>query len=95
MNATTAGAKIVGPGDGTEGFLGSIGVRWLIDGIEDLDLLLFDPNGVLAQQDPAQDRFPTLGVQTELCPPSSGAYRLQASLYKGDGAYVVRSYRTP
>ena len=34
MNATTAGAKIVGPADGTEGFLGSIGVRWMIDGIE-------------------------------------------------------------
>jgi mannose-6-phosphate isomerase-like protein (cupin superfamily) len=34
MNATTAGVKIVGPGDGAEGFLGSIGVRWLIDGIE-------------------------------------------------------------
>src|SRR5215475_14169958 len=34
MNATAAGAKIVGPGDGTEGFLGSIGVRWLIDGFE-------------------------------------------------------------
>jgi mannose-6-phosphate isomerase-like protein (cupin superfamily) len=34
MNAAPAGAKIVGPGDGTEGFLGSIGVRWMIDGIE-------------------------------------------------------------
>ena|SRR5690349_18336829 len=34
MSAVTAGAKIVGPGDGTEGFLGSIGVRWMIDGIE-------------------------------------------------------------
>ena len=34
MNATAAGAKIVGPGDGAEGFLGSIGVRWLIDGFE-------------------------------------------------------------
>jgi mannose-6-phosphate isomerase-like protein (cupin superfamily) len=34
MNATAAGAKIVGPGEGAEGFLGSIGVRWLIDGFE-------------------------------------------------------------
>ena len=33
MNAT-AGTKIVGPGDGEEGFLGSIGVRFMIDGRE-------------------------------------------------------------
>jgi mannose-6-phosphate isomerase-like protein (cupin superfamily) len=34
MEATTAGVKIVGPGDGDEGFLGSIGVRFMIDGAE-------------------------------------------------------------
>jgi mannose-6-phosphate isomerase-like protein (cupin superfamily) len=34
MEATTAGAKIVGPGDAVEGFLGSIGVRFMIDGAE-------------------------------------------------------------
>jgi mannose-6-phosphate isomerase-like protein (cupin superfamily) len=34
MEATTTAAKIVGPNDGDEGFLGSIGVRFLIDGIE-------------------------------------------------------------
>jgi mannose-6-phosphate isomerase-like protein (cupin superfamily) len=34
MQATTTGAKIVGPGDGAEGFLGSIGVRFMIDGAE-------------------------------------------------------------
>ncbi|MFI5306903.1 MAG: hypothetical protein ACHQ53_06115 [Polyangiales bacterium] len=65
------------------------------EGIEDLDLFLFDPNGVLTQQDPAQDRYPTLGVQSELCPPVSGAYRLQASAYKGSGTYALRVYRTP
>jgi mannose-6-phosphate isomerase-like protein (cupin superfamily) len=34
MSTATAGAKIVGPHDGTEGFLGSIGVRFMIDGSE-------------------------------------------------------------
>jgi mannose-6-phosphate isomerase-like protein (cupin superfamily) len=34
MNVTATGVKIVGPGDGAEGFLGSIGVRWMIDGVE-------------------------------------------------------------
>jgi mannose-6-phosphate isomerase-like protein (cupin superfamily) len=34
MEATLAGPKIVTPADGAEGFLGSIGVRWMIDGAE-------------------------------------------------------------
>jgi len=34
MEATAASAKIVGPGDGGDGFLGSIGVRFMIDGLE-------------------------------------------------------------
>lgn len=34
MSAATTAVKIVGPGDAAEGFLGSIGVRFLIDGAE-------------------------------------------------------------
>src|ERR671933_381695 len=34
MEATTTGVKIVGPRDAAEGFLGSIGVRFMIDGAE-------------------------------------------------------------
>ena len=34
MGATTAAAKLVGPRDAKEGFLGSIGVRFMIDGSE-------------------------------------------------------------
>jgi mannose-6-phosphate isomerase-like protein (cupin superfamily) len=34
MQATAAGVKIVGPDDAQEGFLGSIGVRFMIDGAE-------------------------------------------------------------
>ena len=34
MDTAVARAKIVTPDDGLEGFLGSIGVRWLIDGAE-------------------------------------------------------------
>src|SRR5918912_528070 len=34
MEATTTGLKIVGPNDAQEGFLGSIGVRFMIDGFE-------------------------------------------------------------
>ena len=34
MNATTTAVKIVGPNDAPEGFLGSIGARFMIDGSE-------------------------------------------------------------
>jgi mannose-6-phosphate isomerase-like protein (cupin superfamily) len=34
METTVSGAKIVGPGNGDEGFLGSIGVRFMIDAHE-------------------------------------------------------------
>jgi mannose-6-phosphate isomerase-like protein (cupin superfamily) len=34
MGSATTGVKIVGPSQGDEGFLGSIGVRFLIDGVE-------------------------------------------------------------
>src|SRR5436305_12487428 len=34
MEAAAAGVKVVGPKDAKEGFLGSIGVRFMIDGSE-------------------------------------------------------------
>jgi mannose-6-phosphate isomerase-like protein (cupin superfamily) len=34
MEATARGVTVVGPGEGVEGFLGSIGVRFMIDGLE-------------------------------------------------------------
>jgi hypothetical protein len=34
METTAASVKVVGPDDGAEGFLGSIGVRFMIDGHE-------------------------------------------------------------
>ena len=34
METAVAGPKVIGPDAGREGFLGSIGVRFMIDGIE-------------------------------------------------------------
>ena len=34
METATTGAKLIGPDEGREGFLGSIGVRFMIDGAE-------------------------------------------------------------
>ncbi|HEU4975548.1 MAG TPA: cupin domain-containing protein [Baekduia sp.] len=34
METTVAGPKLIGPDDAEAGFLGSIGVRWMVDGAE-------------------------------------------------------------
>jgi len=59
------------------------------EGVSDLDLLLYDPAGVQSNQDSGQDRFPVLGMQSELCPPRGGAYRLQVQMYEGAGRFAV------
>lgn len=59
---------------------------------EDLDLVLYDPDNVQVQRDLAQDPYPVLGEQAEICPPMAGAYRLQVTMFKGRGRYLVRAY---
>jgi hypothetical protein len=64
-------------------------------GVKDMDLFLYDPNGVQTHQDPAQDRFPLLGTQADICPLEAGKYRVQVHMYEGGGRYALRAYRTP
>jgi hypothetical protein len=63
--------------------------------VEDMDLFLFDPSGVQTHQDSAEDRFPVLGLQSEVCPRDGGAYRLQVHMYKGGGTFAYGLFRTP
>lgn len=63
--------------------------------VGDLDLALFDPDGVEVQRDLGEDAFPVLGQPVNLCPPQPGAYRLQVSMYEGHGPYVVGVFHTP
>lgn len=65
------------------------------EGVEDLDLFLYEPDGVQSQQDPGEDRYPALGVQAEICPYQPGAYRIQVHMYRGQGPFALRVYRTP
>jgi len=64
-------------------------------GVQDLDLKLFDPNGVQLQQDIATDNYPALGVESPICPSTAGAYRLQVHMYRGSGPFGVQVYETP
>lgn len=63
--------------------------------VTDMDLFLYDPHGVQTHQDPGQDRFPVLGMQTEICPQAGGAYRVQVHMYEGAGAFAFGLYRSP
>jgi hypothetical protein len=64
-------------------------------GVEDLDLVIHDPAGVRWRQDLTQDANPVLGVDAELCPPESGAYRLHVRMAAGQGEFLAGVYRSP
>lgn len=63
--------------------------------VVDLDLKLFDPNGVQLQQDVATDAYPALGVESQICPNTAGAYRVQVQMYQGSGEFGVQVFQTP
>jgi hypothetical protein len=63
-------------------------------GLTDLDLVLFTQAGVRVTQDPTQDPFPVLGLQSSICPENAGAYRIQAHAFAGAGPFALRVYRT-
>lgn len=63
--------------------------------VTDLDLVLFDPNGVQIQQDIATDNYPVLGLSQPLCPTVPGAYRVQVKMYSGQGEFGVQVFSSP
>lgn len=62
--------------------------------LEDLDLALFDPAGAPVTEDPGQDRYPVIGLQSGICLAQAGSFRLQAHAYVGHGKFAIRLYRT-
>jgi hypothetical protein len=63
-----------------------------LSGVEDLDLVIFDPDGVQVQQDIATDPHPILGLTDPICPNSAGAFRIRAKMTKGAGEFGFRAY---
>ncbi|HJL17734.1 MAG TPA: hypothetical protein RMH99_18865 [Sandaracinaceae bacterium LLY-WYZ-13_1] len=64
------------------------------EGVEDLDVRIYDPNDVLLQRDTTQDRRPLLGRMRPICPPESGTYRVEARVVEGEGPFIVQVYRS-
>ena len=61
-------------------------------GIEDLELVLFDGDGVQVRRDLDDGSRAAIGVDASLCPPVAAEYRLQVSA-KGAGEALVGVYR--
>lgn len=62
--------------------------------LRDLDLRLYDPNDVLIQRDTSEDAEPLIGRDRQICPPSTGTYRIQVRAERGSGPYALQAYRT-
>ena len=64
------------------------------EGVEDLDLRVYDPNQVLIQRDTTRDAQPYLGQMRPICPGSSGTFRIEARVVTGAGPFAVQVYRS-
>jgi len=64
------------------------------EGVEDLDIRIYDPNDVLLQRDTTRDERPYIGRMRPICPVVPGTYRVQVRVVAGSGPYVVQVYRS-
>jgi hypothetical protein len=68
-------------------FIGSGG-----PGVEDLELVLLDSNGVEMQRDTVQGPQAVVGETSSVCPFDAGAYRIEARMRAGHGAFAIGVY---
>lgn len=59
-------------------------------GVRDLDLLVYDQNGVLLQRDATQHERPVIGVERAICPSDPGLYRFAIRMAQGGGTYAAQ-----
>jgi hypothetical protein len=58
-------------------------------GVIDLDLALFDANGVETARDVTEDSSPELGVTASICPGEPSQYRVEARMRRGHGDFAL------
>jgi hypothetical protein len=64
-------------------------------GVSDLDLMLFDGNGVEIARDTSEDPTPNLGVAASICPGDASAVRIEARMHHGHGDFALGVFRSP
>ena len=62
------------------------------DGVEDLDLFLYDANGVLSQTDAREGPNPVLGGERPICPQEPGVHRAELRMVRGHGPVLAQWY---
>ena len=65
-----------------------------VEGVRDLDLLLFDEGMTLVQQDSTPDATPMLGLTSPICPRQTVRYRVRVRAFRGEGEYGLLVTRT-
>lgn len=65
-----------------------------VEGVRDLDLLLFDEGMTLVQQDSTPDATPMLGLTNPICPRQTVRYRVRVRAFRGEGEYGLLVTRT-
>lgn len=64
------------------------------EGIEDLDLRVYDADSVLVERDTTEDPRPFLGSARPICPVESATYRIEVRAASGGGDFAVQVYRS-
>ncbi len=64
------------------------------EGIEDLDLRVYDGHDVLVQRDTTQDAEPYVGVESPICPNEAASYRIEVRAQAGSGPFAIQVYRS-
>jgi hypothetical protein len=62
-------------------------------GAIDLDLALFDGNGVEVSRDVTEDSTPDLGIAASICPGEASQYRVEARMRRGHGDFALGVFR--
>lgn len=63
-------------------------------GVSDLDLALFDANGVEIARDVTEDGSPELGVTASICPAEPSQYRVEVRMRRGHGDFALGVFRS-
>lgn len=64
-------------------------------GVIDLDLALFDANGVEIARDISEDPTPVLGEAASICPSDANAVRVEARMRRGHGEFALGVFHSP
>lgn len=64
------------------------------EGIEDLDVRVFDGNGALIQRDTSEEPRAVVGTARPICPSVAASYRVEVRARRGAGPFALQVHRS-